>query len=93
MPVVASLAWDADELANAPIPSTWGHLTVIVGFSETGDVVVNDAAGDPERGEPVRRVYPREQFESLWLARSGGAVYLIYPAGHELPTEGALGAW
>ena len=93
VPVVASLAWAPGQLANAPISSTDGHLLVVLGFSETGDVIVNDPAGDPRRGQSVRRVYQRRQFESLWLASSGGAVYLIYPAGHGAPVEGSFGAW
>jgi hypothetical protein len=93
VPVIASLAWQPGQLANAPVRSTDGHLLVIVGFSQNGDVVVNDPAGDPRRGQAVRRVYQRDQFESLWLASSGGTVYLIYPAGQSPPARDAFGAW
>jgi Peptidase_C39 like family len=93
VPVVASLAWEPGELANAPIGSTDGHLLVVVGFSESGDVVVNDPAGDPRRGQPVRRRYDRAQFESLWLSSSGGTVYLIHPKDQAPPPEGSHGAW
>lgn len=93
VPVVASIAWNPGELTGAPIRSTDGHLLVVVGFSEGGDVVVNDPAGDPRQGQAVRRVYPRLQFESLWLRASGGTVYLIHPAGQIAPAEGALGSW
>jgi hypothetical protein len=93
VPVIASLAWKPGELANAPVGSTNGHLLVIVGFTESGAVVVNDPAGDPRLGQDVRRVYRRDQFEALWLARSGGTVYLIYPATQAPPAEGAFGAW
>lgn len=92
-PVVASLAWQPGELANAPIGSTNGHLLVVVGFTADGDVVVNEPAADPRRGQSVRRVYARHQFERLWLRASGGAVYLIHPGGWSRPTEDALGAW
>ncbi|MBA2448543.1 MAG: peptidase C39 family protein [Chloroflexi bacterium] len=92
VPIVASLAWGPGQLANAAIGSTDGHLLVIAGFSERGDVVVNDPAGDPRRGEAVRRVYDRGQFERLWLESSGGGVYLIYPGNHTIPS-GARGAW
>lgn len=93
VPVVASLAWDPGELPNASVRSTDGHLLVIAGFTEGGDVVVNDPAGDPRYDVAVRRVYPRRQFESLWLASSGGTVYLIHPAGQTPSGEGAFGAW
>ena len=93
VPVIASLGWGPGALANAPITSVDGHLLVIVGFTETGNVVVNDPASDPRRGQSVRREYRRAQFEALWLASSGGTVYLIHPTGQSLPADGALGAW
>ena len=93
VPVVASLAWAPGELANAPVGSTSGHLLVIVGFSQAGDLVVNDPAGDPRRGQTVRRTYRRGQFEALWLASSGGTVYLIHPPGHARPADSTFGAW
>jgi hypothetical protein len=94
IPVVASLAWDPGELGNAAVPSTDGHLLVIVGFSPAGDVVVNDPAADPRRGLSVRRVYPRSQVERLWLTHSGGTVYLIYPPSvPPPPADLAFGAW
>ena len=92
VPVVASLAWGRGELAHAPVASTDGHLLVVAGFSEGGDVVVNDPAGDPRRGQAVRRTYRREQFEALWL-RSGGTVYLIHPRAQAPSASGAFGAW
>lgn len=95
IPVVASLAWDPGELGPAAaVPSTDGHLLVIVGFTAEGDVVVNDPAADPRLGLAVRRVYPRAALERLWLTHSGGTVYLIYPTGSVLPSaEAAFGAW
>jgi hypothetical protein len=94
LPVVASIAWDPGELRNASVPSTDGHLLVIVGFTAEGNVVVNDPAADPRLGQSVRRVYDRGQFEGLWLKASGGTVYLIYPAATTPPSsEVAYGAW
>jgi hypothetical protein len=94
IPVVASLAWAPGELRNAAVPSTDGHLLVVVGFTADGDVVVNDPAADPRLGLSVRRVYPRATMERLWLTHSGGTVYLIYPEGQALPSaEAAFGAW
>ena len=92
VPVVASLAWGAGQLARAPVAATDGHLLVIVGFTDSGDVVVNDPAGDPRRGQAVRRTYRRDQFEALWL-RSGGTVYLIHARGQQPGGTGAVGAW
>ena len=59
-------------------------LLVIVGFTRTGDVVVNDPAAGTNKG--VRRTYDRGQFEDAWLKRypsggsmkgSGGVAYVI----------------
>jgi hypothetical protein len=94
IPVVASLAWSPGEFGNAAVPSTDGHLLVIVGFTPGGDAVVNDPAADPRLGLSVRRVYPRAQLERLWLTHSGGTVYLIYPGSMPTPArETAYGAW
>jgi hypothetical protein len=87
IPVIASLGWAPGQLPQAPIGSTNGHLLVVVGVAENGDIVVNDPAADPRRGQRVRRVYNRGAFESLWLSHSGGTVYLIYPPEHPTPLE------
>ena len=61
IPLVASIAFGPGELSGAPISSTNGHLLVIVGFTDSGDVVVNDPAAETAGG--VRRTYDRAQFE------------------------------
>jgi hypothetical protein len=94
IPVVASLAWNPGDLGNASVPSTDGHLLVIVGFTPDGNVIVNDPAANPNLGQSVRRVYDRSQLEGLWLEHSGGTVYLIYPSSVAPPsTDVAFGAW
>jgi hypothetical protein len=86
VPVVISYAWKKGALDGAPIPSSNGHLAVLVGFDAVGNPVVNDpaAATDSE----VQRTYNRAQLETLWLESSGGTVYLIYPPGHAVPELG-----
>ena len=93
VPIVASLAWDPGDLPNASVPSTNGHLLVVVGLTASGQVVVNDPAADPRLGQSVRRVYDRARFEALWLKHSGGTVYLIHPSSQVPPADGAFGAW
>lgn len=94
IPVIASVAWEPGQLPNAAVPSTDGHLLAIVGFTSSGDVVVNDPAADPRLGLSVRRIYPRDALERIWLTASGGAVYLIYPeTTSPPPNEVAFGAW
>ncbi|HYH35701.1 MAG TPA: C39 family peptidase [Nocardioides sp.] len=83
IPLVASVSFGAGELDGAPISSTNGHLLVIVGFRDNGDVVVNDPAARTNAG--VRRTYDRGQFEDVWLPTSGGLVYVVTDAEHPLP--------
>jgi len=73
-PVVASHAWQPGDLDNAPLPKSSGHLVVVIGFTNSGDVVVNDPAGPPGN---VRRIYPRRQFHTTWLKRAEGILYVI----------------
>ena len=75
IPLVASVSWGTGELTGAPVSSSNGHLLVIVGFTPSGDVVVNDPAAKTAAG--VRRTYDRAQFENAWLPTSGGLVYVV----------------
>ena len=83
IPLVASLSFRTGELSNAPISGTAGHVLVIVGFTESGDVVVNDPASRSRSG--VRRTYDRAELEAAWLGGSGGVVYVINDQAHALP--------
>ena len=89
IPVVASIAFGRYQLSGAPISSSSGHLLVIVGFTSTGDVVVNDPAASSNA--TVRRTYSRAQLERAWLTGSGGTVYVVHDTGHPLPPT--LGSW
>lgn len=90
IPLVASIAFGRGELDGAPISSTDGHLLVIVGFTDDGDVVVNDPAASTRAG--VRRTYDRGQFEDVWIPASGGTVYVIADDAHPLPAN-SPGSW
>jgi len=85
IPVVISYYWHIGDLTGAPIPSSDGHLAVLVGFDAAGNPIVNDpaAAVDAE----VRRTYLRSELEHLWVKKSGGTAYLIYPTGHAVPAS------
>lgn len=85
IPLVASIAFGRGALGGAPISSSAGHLLVISGFTETGDVVVNDPAAGTDAG--VRRTYDRGEFENAWLPTSGGTVYVIADVAHPLPVS------
>ncbi len=97
IPLIASVAFRSGELRGAPISSTNGHLMVIVGFTASGDVVVNDPAA-PDNSS-VRRTYARGQFENAWLKRgtsaggSGGLVYVITDDATPLPARNGNRNW
>jgi hypothetical protein len=95
LPLVASVTFTAEQLAGAGY-STTGHLLVVCGFTDRGDVVINDPASHqlPSNDE-VRTVYGRDEFERAWLDGSGGIVYVLHPPGHALPERaaGGLARW
>jgi hypothetical protein len=77
VPVVISFAWGKNDLTGAAIPSSGGHLAVVVGFDGQGNPIVNDPAA--ASNDDVQRTYLRSELEPLWLTSSGGTVYLIDP--------------
>lgn len=85
IPVVASIAFTSNQLPGFLFKSTAGHLLVIVGFTKTGDVVVDDPASTSDQA--VQHVYDRAHFERDWLASTGGIVYLIHAATVPLPAN------
>jgi hypothetical protein len=59
-----------------------GHLVVLVGFTKTGDAIIND----PGTSRNVRKTFPRANLIDAW-AYSKNAVYLVYPANTVLPRD------
>ncbi|MCF6524608.1 peptidase C39 family protein [Streptomyces sp. JJ36] len=88
IPLITSQSFTEDELDGAGY-GTAGHLMTVIGFTEDGDVIANDPAS--EDNAAVRRVYPRRQFENIWLrtrrynaegevrSGTGGVCYLYFP--------------
>jgi hypothetical protein len=100
IPVITSISFGRGELTGAPISSSAGHLVVVVGFTKSGRVVVNDPAASSRAG--VRRTYARGQFENAWLKRypvggsmhgSGGLAYVIRDNAHPLPARNGARNW
>ncbi|WP_235693001.1 peptidase C39 family protein [Deinococcus aquaedulcis] len=83
VPLAVSLGWKAGELPGAALPTSSGHLMVLVGFDAQGNPVLNDPAAPTDAA--VRRTYPRAVFEKLWLTHSGGLAYVIARPGMTLP--------
>ena len=103
IPVITSQSFLASELDGANY-STSGHLFVVVGFTATGDVIVNDPASSSD--DAVRNVYKRQQFEQVWLrskrpradgtivsAGSQGIVYLVKPWWKPWPVVPGSSNW
>ena len=73
------LSVDYDRLrAKGPGPN--GHLVVCVGFTQTGDVIIND----PGTSEHVRKVFPRTQLVDAWSC-SHNTAYLVYAENVVIP--------
>lgn len=89
IPVILSTRWDWLK-PGRPLDAE-GHLVVCIGFTQNGDVVVNDPAARLDRGESVRRVYRRADVIHAWT-KSHNAVYLVYPAGAQIPAD-RFGHW
>jgi len=73
-PVIISIRFGANQLMNSPIKSTAGHIIVVRGFTEDGQVICNDpAAYTQERGQVI---YDREQLRRAW---SNGVAIITEP--------------
>ncbi len=84
VPVALSVSFDLLNGKEADMNN--GHLIVVVGFTESGDVVVNDPWPNPKRENSVRKVFPREQVIRAWQ-RSRQTIYLVVPNDVSLPRE------
>lgn len=93
VPLVASVTFAEHELAGAGY-TTQGHLVVIVGFTDRGDVIVNDPASHLVASDSeVRTVYGRGEFSAAWLRGSDGIVYVIRPPDMALPPPPPQANW
>jgi hypothetical protein len=82
VPLALSISWNAEKaqpLDGAPLPKSSGHLTLLVGWDEAGNPLMNEPAM-PDHAS-VRRSYDRSQLEARWLGNSKGTAYVIRPEG------------
>ncbi len=89
IPVILSARWD--WLRPGRPNDAAGHLIVCIGFTENGDVVINDPAARLERGDSVRQIYKRADVLHAWT-KSANAVYLVYPENAPIP-KNRFGHW
>jgi hypothetical protein len=89
IPVIISAPWHL--LSPGRVDTGNGHLTVCIGFTETGDVVINDPATNLLKGQQVRHIYKREDVIKAWH-ESGNTVYLVYPVTAKTPPD-PFGHW
>jgi hypothetical protein len=88
IPVVISARYDL--LQDGRKPDFNGHLTVCRGFTENGDLVINDPWTDL-KVESVQHIYKRNNVRRAW-ATSHNTVYLVYPETVKPPPD-RLGHW
>ena len=89
IPVILSARWD--WLRPGRPSDSVGHLIVCIGFTEKGDVIVNDPSAHIDRGQTVRQIYRREDVVRSWSS-SHNTVYVVYPTAAKLP-ENRYGHW
>jgi uncharacterized protein YvpB len=82
IPVALSVSFDL--LNGKTEDQNSGHLIVVAGFTEKGDVVVNDPWPNPKKENRVRKIFPRERVMAAWQ-RSKQAVYVVFPEGRTVP--------
>jgi hypothetical protein len=88
IPVIISARYDL--LQDGRADDFNGHLTVCRGFTENGDLVINDPWTDI-KVESVRHLYKRENVRRAW-ATSHNTVYLVYPENTKPPFD-RFGHW
>lgn len=89
IPVIISAPFHLLEAGRKDTGS--GHVVTVIGFTESGDVVINDPATNLEKGQKVRHIYKRENVSKAW-SKSHNTVYLVYPESAKIPTD-QLGHW
>lgn len=73
-PIIASINFEPGTFPSNVMNSTDGHLIVIRGFNEQGDLIVNDPASK-DRGNGI--IYKADELANAWLVNTGGVGYII----------------
>lgn len=73
-PIIASINFEAGTFPSNVLKETDGHLIVVRGFNDAGDLIVNDPASK-DRGNGI--VYKADELAHAWLLNTGGVGYVI----------------
>jgi hypothetical protein len=90
IPLIASASYQKGQVPGLDY-GTAGHLMVLVGFTASGDPVLNDP--NSPSNAAVRKPVGRAEWEAAWLNSSRGVVYVIHPASTPLPPPPAQANW
>ncbi len=74
-PLIASIAYKTGKLKGGAVKETKGHIVVICGFDEEGNIIVADPAA--KDAASVKRIYGRKEFALAWLKNKKGLAYAI----------------
>lgn len=72
--VLASIAFEENELPGAPLAHTTGHLVLIQGWKNNQILVADPAAPS---ADSVCRAYNKADFARAWLKRKQGISYIV----------------
>jgi hypothetical protein len=78
-PIIASINFERGTFPSNVMNATDGHLIVIRGYTESGDLIVNDPASK-DRGNGI--VYKADELANAWLVNTGGVGYIIHRPAH-----------
>jgi len=81
VPVALSVSFDLLNGREKDLGN--GHLVLAIGFTDRGDVVVNDPWPNPKRENSVRKIFPRDRVLKAWQ-RSDRTVYVVCPESVDL---------
>ncbi len=73
-PIIASINFEPGTFPSNVMDSTDGHLIVVRGVNEAGDLIVNDPASK-DRGNGI--IYKADELAHAWLVNTGGVGYII----------------
>ncbi|WP_424245787.1 hypothetical protein Dip510_000724 [Elusimicrobium posterum] len=74
--VIASVRFKKGELKGFPLGGSKGHLILIKGVDEKGNIIANDSAAETDLD--VEIIYNKKQFANVWLKNRGGPGYIIW---------------